>query len=300
MDKIWQWYNIGMSSSNPDKRFIGRNVTSGWDVFIDDWVRPTNEWLDKSEQDIKKRVWLHNPFGVTPGSIMEADQYIECKKVDHLYKVTDEFVKHWRPLIEDEGIELCMYMGSPRHDETLKAQYKPGRIDNYLQLLWRCYRIPLELGCSLALDAGANAVYDGVAFHASNLLKALMKEAGLSSDVWVEATPRRDVPHMHRHNATALETTFRKRHYQPQGSSARSKFPYFDREDKTFKDDDGTTYPGYGGKIVRLFHKDAVRKPGWLHDCFTDGHEAAIRINSSIWKESIDELMKPAPEPTPD
>lgn len=282
MNRFWQRWAVGNSNPSNPRRIGWGILENGWQWFFDTHVVPTIEWANSETIRVESKVMLHNPFGVsTTGTFpMRASQFVGATK--EKLSVVKRFKRTWRPFIRDGG-ELLMYLGTPFHDPRFQKELNEGRIDNWLRLFWLSYRVAMDIGASIAIDASASREVGGVDHLAYLLMEELLTYNDSPSRMYIEASPAYDKTHWHTKNVTMLESTFQKRHVIRTQPGYVRQFPVF--HDGAFYDArDGTVLmPGYGGSMLRIIRNVQERNPETVQRILGDGHSVAMSPNHLKW-----------------
>lgn len=142
-NQIIAYWGIG-SGDNPNRNIGWVEPSGGWTAFVETWVKPGI--------DLGITRWqLHNPAGTETGQPMQADQFVLAKE-QGLDWVIEDFVKAWRPITEQPGIEVIAYLGM-FYEGLLERQESPKRKDAFMQRLVDSYRYPVDAGMSIGFDA---------------------------------------------------------------------------------------------------------------------------------------------------
>ena len=106
------------------KRLLGWNIIDGWfnssiNRLLDDYA------AEFRSRNLPFRMLLHSPWGLNVGESMDFDQRVEAEQNPHLQDAIDSFVpwleQRVRPLVEESGGELIIYLGSGTADADMRA-----------------------------------------------------------------------------------------------------------------------------------------------------------------------------------
>jgi hypothetical protein len=185
-ERLVERFIIGGSSSEDDRRRVavwelGRG---GWPEFITKKVRSPYQWG-------MRRFWLHNPFGMQSGEVMQFDQFLDAKEARQNILV-DRFSESWRPVVDGslgQPVELICYLGvMDPDDDRMKNLYEEGDPAATLATLLRCIQPVLMSGASIGADAATRLDDEGPAYQFYKFLESI------GMPVYVESRPRKDQP----------------------------------------------------------------------------------------------------------
>lgn len=208
------WLNCAATDADSN---IPRNFA--WGIHRDGFGPIVDRLVKVSEG---RRVMLHNPFGRTPGRVMEFDQQLNCEHAG-LAHVIKSFVCEV-PRLTAIAREVVIYLGSPHNTPRMNnVLQQPNGLDNWWWNWWRALQLPLELGCSIALD-NASAVPSEWQAAAMVALRGMLCDAG--RELYIEATPEFGSLLYNRAPMIARDVpAIRNRHMQPQHPGAVGRFP---------------------------------------------------------------------------
>lgn len=204
-DRVVIRFVIGRSSNNWLHRQVGRNMPgNGWAHLVNQQAIP------KIAEHGLRRVQLHNPFGAMPGWMepMQFDQLIDAKdaKLDWL---TEGFSEAWQP-VQDQGVEIISYIGSPRLDEDSKQWIERAGEDSWREnYAWPAVAPIVDSGMNLGYDAAGGATKDSPTYRFSQALL----DRGVK--VYIEASPPADYDWWFDFPVIVIEETWQDRKDHP-------------------------------------------------------------------------------------
>jgi len=210
-ERIIDFFTIGGGSTNEARRQVGFvTEAGGWPQFIQTHVRPNYDWG-------VRRIWLHCPFGNTPNTRFDFDQYVLAEEAG-LRWLTDRFTESWQPIVAGafgEPVEVVCYIGTvmaprgerPPRDIEFNRLRRDGRADEWLDRAMRSVRPALAAGMSIGFDAAADQP-DQPPHNWSFAFASLLRSLGVQ--VYIEPRPQRALPGWHDFDLLVVDTFWRR------------------------------------------------------------------------------------------
>ena len=185
-ERIVERFIIGGSADDDARRRVApwELGDGGWPDFVQSQVPGPYRWGIR-------RFWLHNPFGMQSGEVMQFDQYLDAKEGRQDFLI-DRFAESWRPIVKGSlgnPVELICYLGAmDPDDDRMKALYEEDDPAATLATLLKCIQPVLMAGASIGADAATRLDDDGPAFHFYKFLESI------GMPVYIESRPRKNQP----------------------------------------------------------------------------------------------------------
>lgn len=186
-DHIFATELIGGSSNDSSTRHIGANFFNmikegGWKKYVDTTIKAYIECGFK-------RIELHNPMGTGISGVHQTMDFTQFIDVQENYPfLVKDFYQAFRPVTE-MGVEVMCYVGGLFSEKLFAYKRKKYSQDNYLSLIERSLKEPINAGMTIGLDYSHAYPEETTEWKVIELLNSL------GVKVYLETYPLRSMPH---------------------------------------------------------------------------------------------------------